>query len=105
MLGCSKQTSNKEITTLIGIKPIKNNSKTYPKNAMYLGTDANKLKGVKNMLVLTRKIKESIIINDNIKIQILEVKGHQVRIGISAPENVIVYREEIYEKVLAEQEK
>ncbi|MGD9153721.1 MAG: carbon storage regulator CsrA [Gammaproteobacteria bacterium] len=55
------------------------------------------------MLVLTRKIKESIMINDDIKIQILEVRGRQVRIGISAPENVIVYREEIYEKVLAEQ--
>ena len=71
---------------------------------MYLGMDANKLKGVKNMLVLTRKIKESIIINDDIKIEILEVRGRQVRIGISAPETVIVHREEIYKRILAEQE-
>ena len=57
------------------------------------------------MLVLTRKINESIMINDDIKIQILDVKGRQVRIGISAPETVIVHREEIYNKILAEQKK
>ncbi|MGD9108170.1 MAG: carbon storage regulator CsrA [Gammaproteobacteria bacterium] len=57
------------------------------------------------MLVLTRKINESIIINDDTKIQILEVRGRQVRVGISAPEAVIVHREEIYNKILAEHEK
>lgn len=56
------------------------------------------------MLVLTRKIGESIIINDDIKITILDIKGKQIRIGISAPESILIYREEIYKKILAEQE-
>lgn len=70
---------------------------------MYLGMEANKFMEEKNMLVLSRKVSESIIINGDIKIQILEKRGRQVRVGISAPENVIVHREEIYEKALAGQ--
>ncbi len=48
------------------------------------------------MLVLTRKIGEQIVIGDNIKIKIVEIKGRQVRIGIEAPRSVEVNREEIY---------
>lgn len=48
------------------------------------------------MLVLTRKIGETIVIGDDIKIKIVEIKGKQVRIGIEAPRNVEVNREEIY---------
>ena len=48
------------------------------------------------MLVLTRKAGESIIINDDIKITIAAVRGSQVRVGIEAPRNVAVHREEIY---------
>jgi len=48
------------------------------------------------MLVLTRKIGELIVIGDDIKIKIVEIKGKQVRIGIEAPRNVEVNREEIY---------
>ena len=48
------------------------------------------------MLVLTRKIGELIVIGDNIKIKIVEIKGKQVRIGIEAPRSVQVNREEIY---------
>jgi len=54
------------------------------------------------MLILTRKINESIIFNDDIKITVLGVKGNQVRIGISAPTNVTVHREEIYNKIKTE---
>jgi carbon storage regulator len=48
------------------------------------------------MLALSRKINESIIIGNDIEITILEVKGDQVKIGISAPKSVPVYRKEIY---------
>lgn len=50
------------------------------------------------MLVLTRKIGELIVIGDDIKIKIVEIKGKQVRIGIEAPRSVAVNREEIYKQ-------
>ena len=49
-----------------------------------------------NMLALSRKKNEAIIINNNIEITILEVKGDQVKIGISAPKDVPIYRKEVY---------
>ena len=48
------------------------------------------------MLALSRKKNEAIIINNNIEITVLEVKGDQVKIGISAPKEVPVYRKEVY---------
>jgi carbon storage regulator len=54
------------------------------------------------MLVLTRKIGESIIIDDDIKVQIIRIHGNQIRIGISAPESILIFREEVYRKILAE---
>jgi carbon storage regulator len=48
------------------------------------------------MLILTRKLGEAIRIGDNIKITISDIKGKQIRIGIEAPEDVLVYREEVY---------
>ena len=54
------------------------------------------------MLVLTRRINERIMIGDNIMVKILEVHGQQVRIGISAPKEITVHREEIWERVQAE---
>ena len=48
------------------------------------------------MLALSRKLGESIIIDNDIEITILEVKGDQVKIGISAPKSVSIYRKEIY---------
>ena len=51
------------------------------------------------MLILTRKLGESITIGDNIKITFLETKGRQIRIGIEAPPNITVHREEIYQLI------
>lgn len=48
------------------------------------------------MLALSRKLNESIIINNDIEITILEIKGDQVKIGITAPKSVPIYRKEIY---------
>ena len=51
------------------------------------------------MLVLTRKLGEKIQIGDDISIVIMEVKGKQVKLGIEAPSNIKVHREEIYQKI------
>lgn len=54
------------------------------------------LSGGWNMLALTRRVKESIRIGNKVSVTILEVRGNQVRLGITAPKNVEVHREEIY---------
>ncbi|EOR21351.1 carbon storage regulator CsrA [Niallia nealsonii AAU1] len=54
------------------------------------------------MLVLTRKKGEVIKIGDDIEITIVAAKGEQVKIGISAPKNVEIYRKEVYEEIMAE---
>lgn len=57
------------------------------------------------MLVLTRKIGESFVVGDDVKITVIDViGGNKVRIGIHAPQEVPVYREEIYELIKAENE-
>ncbi len=56
------------------------------------------------MLILTRNVGSAIIIGDNVKITVVKVKGNQVTIGIDAPKEVTVHREEIYNKILAEKE-
>jgi len=57
------------------------------------------------MLILTRKIGESLMIADNVTVTVLGVKGTQVRIGVNAPKEVTVHREEIYKKLKIEKEK
>jgi len=54
------------------------------------------------MLVLTRKLHQSIVIGDQIEVVVLEVRGEQVRLGIKAPKDVTVHRKEIYEQIQEE---
>lgn len=51
------------------------------------------------MLVLTRKLNESIVIGDNIEVAVLAVEGDQVKLGISAPREITVHRREVYEQI------
>jgi len=51
------------------------------------------------MLVLTRKLGESIAIDDNIKIVVVQIKGKQVRLGIKAPKETKIHREEVYQAI------
>ncbi len=53
------------------------------------------------MLVLSRKQNESIIINDNIVVTVVEVRGDKVRLGIEAPKEIAVHRQEVYEAIKA----
>ena len=54
------------------------------------------------MLILTRRVSESLMIGDEVTITVLGVKGNQVRLGVNAPKDVAVHREEIYERIRAE---
>jgi carbon storage regulator len=56
------------------------------------------------MLILTRRVGETVMIGDDVTITVLGVKGNQVRVGINAPKQVAVHREEIYERIKREQQ-
>ncbi len=55
------------------------------------------------MLILTRRVGETLMIGDDVSVTVLGVKGNQVRIGVNAPRDVSVHREEIYERIKNEQ--
>lgn len=56
------------------------------------------------MLILTRKVGETLMIGDEIEVTILSLKGNQVRIGVNAPKDVPVHREEIYDRIKRERQ-
>ena len=55
------------------------------------------------MLILTRRVGESLVIGDEVAVTVLGVKGNQVRIGVTAPKDVTVHRQEIYERIKKEE--
>jgi carbon storage regulator len=56
------------------------------------------------MLILTRRVGETLMVGDDVTVTVLGVKGNQVRIGVNAPKDVAVHREEIYERIRKETE-
>jgi len=57
------------------------------------------------MLILTRRVGETLMVGDDISVTVLGVKGNQVRLGVNAPKEVAVHREEIYERIQQEQDR
>jgi len=65
--------------------------------------DHKETKEMEAMLILTRRVGETLMIGDEVTVTVLGVKGNQVRIGVNAPKNVAVHREEIYDRIKQEQ--
>ncbi len=56
------------------------------------------------MLILTRRPGEAVIVGDNVRIAVLDIRGNQVRLGVEAPREVAVHREEVYRRIADEQQ-
>ena len=60
--------------------------------------------GISDMLILTRRVGETLMVGDEVTVTVLGVKGNQVRLGVNAPKHVAVHREEIYNRIQGEEQ-
>lgn len=86
---------NRSGTALITIKPSLNMDS--------VRKDAKRYRR-ETMLILTRRVGETLVVGDDITVTVLGVKGNQVRLGVNAPKDVSVHREEIYQRIQQERE-
>lgn len=56
------------------------------------------------MLILTRKMGETLLVGDNVEITVLNIRGNQVKLGVKAPQDISVHRQEIYERIQSAQQ-
>jgi carbon storage regulator len=56
------------------------------------------------MLILTRRVGETLVIGDHVKLTVLGIKGNQIRMGVNAPKNISVHREEVHDRIVAERQ-
>ena len=99
-----KAASKEESETLIGIEAHKDRGMSIKNQGSGKLLNLIPRKGA-FVLILTRRIGEKLIIGENVTVTILGVKGRQIRIGIDAPRDVTVNREEIFQRILKERER
>lgn len=85
-------------------RPATRGTKTYRTTSRALPRGLDKGRGERNVLILTRKVGESIMIGDSVEVKVLGLRAGQIKLGIEAPKDLKVHREEIYERIRAEEE-